>query len=104
MKKAYQALLIKWLCDDNEWIRKHMYALSKIIGREFTSLDLPYKNTRSHELLKKWLSKGLIRIIDYTKKARVYKFNSTLFAKAIEKQEISQEEKDKIMNMIDELI
>ncbi|MBD3311963.1 hypothetical protein GF352_00705 [archaeon] len=103
-KNMLRLLLIKWLCDDNKWAANYMHVLSNLIGSDFTTKDLPFKSSRSYELAKEWTGKGLIRVIDYTSKARKYAFNTTLFAKSIENKEVSREVKDDLLNKLDELL
>ena len=97
-------VVLKWLCDKQPWAAGYMHELSNLLGREFTTKDLPLKNSRSYELIKEWEKKGLIRITNYTSKARKYAFTTTLFADAIESKDISRELKDDILNKLEELI
>lgn len=103
-REMLKLLLVKWLCNKNAWAAKHMHELASLLGKEFTTLDLPYKNSRAYELVKEWESKGLVRVTDYTSKARKYVFAPTIFAKTIEEQEISKEAKEGLLNILDELI
>jgi hypothetical protein len=103
-KEALRLLLIKWLCKENKWAAKHMYELSLVLGKEFTTKDLPHKSSRSYELVKEWEKKGLIRVTDYTKKARRYSFTTTLFAKAIETQKLNEEVKQELLEKLDDII
>ena len=99
-----QLLIIKWLCDENEWASKYMHVLSKLIGTEFTTKQVPYKSSHSYELIKEWESKGLIKVSDYTNKSRKYAFTTTLFARAIENKQIPNNKKQEMLNKLDEII
>ncbi len=100
----YTPFIVKLVCDKEKDLRKYMYVLSNLFGKEFTTLDLPYKSSRSHELVKNWYKKGLIKITNYTTKAKKYRFNSTFFAKIIEESNLNEEEKEKLLEKLDELI
>lgn len=103
-KEMMQLLLLKWLCKKNQWAAKHMSVLASILGKEFTTLDMPFKQSRAYELVKEWESKGLARVTDYTSKARKYTLTPTLFAQAIEAQDITKETKQALLEKLDELI
>lgn len=103
-KEMIKLILLKWLCDSNKWASKHMHEIGNLLGGDFTTLDLPLKSSRAYELIKEWEEKGLIRVKDYTSKAKKYAFNTTLFAKAIEEQNLPPEAKQGLLNELDELI
>jgi len=103
-KELLRLLLLKWLCQNNAWAAKYMYELSSLFGKEFTTKDLPFKSSRSYELIKEWEQKGLARVTDYTSKARKYAFTTTLFARTIEQQRIDNETKQALLERLDDLI
>lgn len=103
-KEMMQLLLLKWACDKNEWIEKYMHVLTRIFGKEFTTLDMPLKQSRAYELVKEWEVKGLVRVTDHSSKAKKYVLTPTLFAKAIEEQTLTQETKQALLDKLDELI
>lgn len=100
----YQLLITKWLCKEHKELNKHMHLLTKLFNKEFTTKDIPLKNSRSHEIIKQWQSIGMIKRTDIGTKLHKYKYTPTLFAKTIERQQISNDEKQIILKMLDELI
>lgn len=103
-KEMLQLLLLRWLCNANPWAGKHMNVLINLFGREFTTLDMPFKQSRAYELVKDWESKGLIKVTDYTSKARKYTLTTTLFAKSIEQQDLAKETKQALLERLDEIL
>ncbi len=102
--EMFKLLFIDWICKQNSWLSKYMSIITLLFGKEFSTLDLPLKSSRSYELLKEWLNKGLIRVSDYTSKAKKYRFTTTLFAKAIEEQDLDNETKQELLEKLDEII
>ena len=103
-KEMLRLLLLKWLCDKHKWAAKHMHELSNLFSKEFTTKDIPLKSSRSYELIKEWEKRGLIRVIDYTTKAKKYAFTSTLFARLIVEQSLDDEEKQALLELVDSLV
>ena len=103
-KELLRLLLLKWLCNNNAWAAKYMHELSSLFGKEFTTKDLPFKSSHSYELIKEWAQKGLVRVTDYTSKARKYEFTTTLFAQTIEQQKINNETKQALLERLDDLL
>ncbi len=96
-------LLLKWLCDQNDWAAKYMHELSNLFNKEFTTRDLAFKSSRAYDLIKEWESKGLVKVTDYVSKTRKYAYTPTLFAKAIEAQPIDEETKQELLDQLDDL-